>query len=215
MDSDPARRNVLGVLEKFPDIARDGIALRKFGQEVISGLAKERIHPSWTVPGGVNAPLQPAVRDKILAGLPEAKAIVRRTLKFFKGVLDQFKEEIENFGNAPSMYAGLVDAAGKLQLYDGGIRFKDAEGKIVADHVPASDYQKFIGEASPYQFILEGALLQAHRFPGRRLPRRTSGAAERRQELRNAPGRCGVRRIPPALGKDRAQLFPFPLCPAD
>ena len=56
-DSDPARRNVLGVLEKFPDIARDGIALRKFGQEVISGLAKERIHPSWTVPGGVNAPL--------------------------------------------------------------------------------------------------------------------------------------------------------------
>src|SRR5450756_470550 len=46
-DSDPARRNVLGVLEKFPEIARDGIALRKFGQEVISGLAKERIHPSW------------------------------------------------------------------------------------------------------------------------------------------------------------------------
>src|ERR1039458_9535679 len=54
-DSDPARRNVLGVLEKFPEIARDGIALRKFGQEVISGLAKERIHPSWTVPGGVKA----------------------------------------------------------------------------------------------------------------------------------------------------------------
>ena len=41
--------------------------------------------------------------------MPEAKTIVRRTLKFFKGVLDQFKEEIENFGNAPSMYAGLVD----------------------------------------------------------------------------------------------------------
>ena len=77
----------------------------------------------------VNAPLQPAVRDKILAGLPEAKTIVRRTLKFFKGVLDQFKEEIENFGNAPSMYAGLVDTAGKVQLYDGGIRFKDAEAR--------------------------------------------------------------------------------------
>ena len=57
MDSDPARRNVLGLVEKFPDIARDGIALRKFGQQVIEGLAKERIHPSWIVPGGVNAPL--------------------------------------------------------------------------------------------------------------------------------------------------------------
>ncbi len=147
-DSNPAQRNVLGVLDKFPDIARDGIALRKFGQEVISGLAKERIHPSWTVPGGVNAPMQATVREKILAGLPEAKAIVRRTLKFFKGVLDQFKEEIENFGNAPSMYAGLVDASGKLQLYDGGIRFKDAEGKTVADHIPAHAYQNFIGEAA-------------------------------------------------------------------
>src|ERR1019366_3770595 len=134
MDSDPARRNVLGLLAKQPDIARDGIALRKFGQQVIEGLAKERIHPSWVVPGGVNAPLELAVRDRILAGLPEAKAIVHRALTLFKGVLDQFKEEIEHFGNAPSMYAGLVDASGKLQLYDGGIRFKDPEGKTVVDH---------------------------------------------------------------------------------
>src|SRR5208282_65305 len=102
MDSDPALRNVLGLIDKFPDIARDGIELRKFGQQAIEGLAKERIHPSWIVPGGVNAPLQSDVRDKILAGLPDAKATVRRTLKFFKGMLDQFKEEIEHFGNAPS-----------------------------------------------------------------------------------------------------------------
>jgi NAD-reducing hydrogenase large subunit len=154
MDSDPARRNVLGLLAKEPDIARDGIALRKFGQQVIEGLAKERIHPSWTVPGGVNAPLQSAVRDRILAGLPEAKAIVHRALKLFKGVLDQFKEEIEHFGNAPSMYAGLVDASGKLQLYDGGIRFKDPEGKTLVDHVPARDYAKYIGEAVlPYSYL--------------------------------------------------------------
>lgn len=154
MDSDPARRNVLGLLAKQPDIARDGIALRKFGQQVIEGLAKERIHPSWTVPGGVNAPLESAVRDRILAGLPEAKAVVYRALKLFKGVLDQFKEEIEHFGNAPSMYAGLVDASGKLQLYDGGIRFKDPEGKTVVDHVPARDYAKYIGEAVlPFSYL--------------------------------------------------------------
>src|ERR1039458_4345939 len=165
MDSDPARRNVLGLLAKQPDIARDGIALRKFGQEVISGLAKERIHPSWTVPGGVNAPLDPAVREKILSGLPEAKAIVRRTLKFFKGVLDQFKEEIEYFGNAPTMYAGLVDAAGKLQLYDGGIRFKDADGKIVADHIPPRDYRNFIGEAALTNSYLKAPYYKPIGFP--------------------------------------------------
>ena len=164
-DSDPARRNVLGVLDKFPDIARDGIALRKFGQQVIEGLAKERIHPSWTVPGGVNAPLQTEVRDRILAGLPEAKTITRRTLKFFKGVLDQFKEEVENFGSFPSMHAGLVDAAGKLQHYDGGIRFKDADGKIVADHVAAHDYNRFIGEATLSNSYLKAPYYKPIGFP--------------------------------------------------
>jgi NAD-reducing hydrogenase large subunit len=153
-DSDPARRNVIGVIEDHPEMAKDGIALRKYGQQVIEGLAKERIHPSWIVPGGVNAPLDPAVRDRILAGLPEAKAITLRTLNFFKGVVDQFKDEIANFGNAPTMYAGLVDSNGGLQLYDGSVRFVDATGKIVVDQMPAQDYAQYIGEASvPYSYL--------------------------------------------------------------
>lgn len=154
MDSDPARRNVLGLLEDHPELVRDGIALRKFGQQVIEGLAKERIHPSWTVPGGVNAPLDPAVRDRILKELPGAQAVARRTLQFFKGVLDQFAEEISTFGNAPTMYAGLVDAEGGLQLYDGQLRFTDAEGNIVLDQMRAADYQASIGEAAlPFSYL--------------------------------------------------------------
>jgi NAD-reducing hydrogenase large subunit len=47
MDSDPAKRNVVGVLEKHPDMARDGIALRKFGQQVIERLAAS----AYTLPG--------------------------------------------------------------------------------------------------------------------------------------------------------------------
>ena len=92
--------------------------MRKFGQQVIEGLAGERVHPSWTVPGGVNAALEVAGRDRILAALPQAKAIALRTLGLFKGIVDQFAEEISVFGNAPTMYAGLVDDQGNLQLYD-------------------------------------------------------------------------------------------------
>jgi NAD-reducing hydrogenase large subunit len=154
MDSDPAKRNVLGLLEANPELVREGIALRKFGQQVIEGLAKERVHPSWTVPGGVNAPLEAAVRDRILKELPAAQAIARRTIKFFKGVLDQFTEEISAFGTAPTMYAGMVDASGGLQLYDGQLRFKDAEGNIVLDQMRAADYQTYIGEAVlPFSYL--------------------------------------------------------------
>jgi len=147
-DSDPLRRNVIGVIEDHPEMARDGIALRKFGQQVIEGLAKERIHPSWIVPGGVNAPLDPEVRDRILKELPEAKAIAARTLAFFKTVVDKFPDEIAYFGNTPTMYAGLVDPGGGLQLYDGSVRFVDAEGKVLVAAMPAEDYQQYIGEAT-------------------------------------------------------------------
>ena len=58
-DFDPARRNILGVIEEHPEIARQGIRLRKFGQEVIEILGGKKIHPSWAIPGGVSAPLTP------------------------------------------------------------------------------------------------------------------------------------------------------------
>src|ERR1019366_9306418 len=147
-DSDPARRNVFGLIEQNPEMAKAGVALRKLGQQIIEGLAKERVHPSWVVPGGVNAPLAPEVRERTLAGLPAARAMAERTLAFFKSVLDTFPEEIANFGSAPSMYAGLVDEGGGLQWYDGRLQFKDAEGKTVVEGMSARDYAQYIGEAS-------------------------------------------------------------------
>ena len=147
MDSDPALRNVLGLAASHPELVKDGIALRKFGQQAIERLAGERIHPSWTVPGGVNKPLSKENRDFILSEVPIAKSVIRRTLKFFKGALDNYKEEIETFGNAPSLYAGLVDYDGHLNFYDGRLLFKDADGQPIASVTRPIDYQKYMAEA--------------------------------------------------------------------
>jgi NAD-reducing hydrogenase large subunit len=147
-DSDPARRNVFGLIEECPDMALAGVSLRKFGQEIIEGLAKERVHPSWIVPGGVNAPLTAELRDRILAGLPKARATAEHTLEFFKSVMDRFAEEICNFGTEPTMHAGMVDENGGLQWYEGRLKFKDAEGQTLASNVKARDYAKWIGEAA-------------------------------------------------------------------
>jgi len=163
-DSDPARRNIFGLIDANPEMARAGIALRKYGQEIIEGLAKERIHPSWVVPGGVNAPLAPAVRDRILAGLPGARAIAERTLGFFKTVLDKFSEEIANFGSEPTMYAGLVDDAGNSQWYEGVLRFKNADGAKAAD-VRAADYARFIGESSLRDSYLKAPYFKPVGYP--------------------------------------------------
>src|SRR5208283_633734 len=63
MDSDPAKRNILGILGAYPQLGRDGIILRKFGQKIIEMLGGKRIHPAWAVPGGVSEPLSEEKRD--------------------------------------------------------------------------------------------------------------------------------------------------------
>ncbi|HUN61535.1 MAG TPA: Ni/Fe hydrogenase subunit alpha, partial [Candidatus Sulfotelmatobacter sp.] len=148
MDSEVATRNVLGLIASHPEQARDGIELRKFGLQLIELLSAERVHPSWIVPGGVSTPLSPTSRDRILADLPAAIAIADRTIRFFKGALNNYKEEIAFFGSAPTMYAGLVDRKGNLQLYDGDLRFRSATGEILEDHLPPEEYLDWIGEAS-------------------------------------------------------------------
>ena len=57
MDADPAKSNLIGVLEQKQELARDGIRLRQFGQQIIERLGGKRIHPAWVVPGGVSEPL--------------------------------------------------------------------------------------------------------------------------------------------------------------
>jgi len=164
MDSAIPRRNVLGLAEKHPDLARDGIALRKFGQRVIECLAGERIHPPDIVPGGVAGPLTASARDALRKDLPEAMAIARRTLGLFKTILDGFASEIANFGSMPTMYAGLVDPAGSLRLYDGRIRFLGAAGEVAAEF-DAEDYARWIGEAAMPDSYLKSPYFKPLGYP--------------------------------------------------
>jgi NAD-reducing hydrogenase large subunit len=165
MDSDPATRNVAGLIEANPELARAGIELRKFGLQVIEGLAEERVHASWIVPGGVKTPMPEPLRDRLLAGIPEALDTTRRALDLFKSKLDGFQEEIENFGSAPTMYASLVDAAGNLQLYDGVIRLRDAEGEIVEAGIAPEEYADYIGEASLRESYLKAPYYKPLGYP--------------------------------------------------
>jgi NAD-reducing hydrogenase large subunit len=165
MDSDPAKRNVIGVIEKHPELARLGIELRKFGLQIIEGLALERVHPSWVVPGGVNAPMSPQLRERIMSEMPGIMAGAERTIAFFKSAVGSFQEEIDYFGSAPTMYAGMVDRKGNLQLYDGTLRFRDADGAIVKDEIPAEEYADYIGEASLRESYLKAPYYKPIGYP--------------------------------------------------
>jgi NAD-reducing hydrogenase large subunit len=147
MDADPAERNILGVVRKHPQMARDGIQLRKFGQRVIETLGGKRIHPGWIVPGGVSHPLEVEQRDHILAQIPEALQITRAALSWFKGQIENFRAEVRSFANFPSLFLALANETNQFATYRGWLRFIDANTNIVADHITGTDYQNFIGES--------------------------------------------------------------------
>lgn len=146
-ESDPAQRNVFGLMAVEPEFARGGIRLRQFGQTVIEQLGGRKIHPAWAVPGGVRSNLSTAGREEILARLPEAKETILSALERFKHLLEDFQQEANIFGNFPSLFLGLVAADGTWEHYGGHLRFVDSGGNIIADRLEASDYPDFIGEA--------------------------------------------------------------------
>lgn len=154
MDADPATRNLFGVMQKHPEFARDGIRMRQFGQQTIEWITGKRIHPAWVVPGGVSSSLDPQVRERILAGIPEVMGIIRRTLEWFKHNLNDYQEYIRTFANFPSLFLGLVNADGGLEHYDGALRIISSRGSLIADQVDPSTYQSFIGEAvEPWSYL--------------------------------------------------------------
>ena len=153
-DADPAVRNVFGLMEKYPSLARDGIELRAYGQRVIELLGGRRIHPAWAVPGGVERPLDEERRNQIKRDLPKAKRIVQDAISLFQENLPRWEEELETFGNFPSLFMSLVAADGTWEHYAGRIRFVDSERKVVADGLDPAKYYEYIAEAvEPWSFL--------------------------------------------------------------
>ena len=153
MESDPVERNIMGLIQKQPNIARSGIRLRQFGQEVIRLLGGRSIHPAWTVPGGVREPLSVAKRDQIQRMLPEAFEIAELALDLLKDSYDGHTREQETYGEFPSLFMGLVTPQGGLEHYDGLLRVVDAEGRVLEEKNP-SQFRSFIGEAvEPWSYL--------------------------------------------------------------
>jgi NAD-reducing hydrogenase large subunit len=146
-DSDPAKRNVLGLAEKDPALAVKGIRLRKFGQEVSERLTGKKIHVLGVVPGGMAYALKEEDRAALLEWIPEALATSKAALELFKGYVSANKKMVDSFAMFQSPYMGTVGPDGELDFYDGELRWVDAEGKVMTQ-VPSSRFQEFIAERS-------------------------------------------------------------------
>jgi NAD-reducing hydrogenase large subunit len=165
-DHDPATRNVFGLMSAEPELARRGIRLRGFGQGVIEAIAGRKVHSPGIVPGGVANAMTPETRDRLLAGLGEARQTAEDALGIFISMLSKFEREVSNFGLFPSLHLGLANDAGTWENYDGHLRFVDAEGNTVADNIDPADYRTYIGEATRRDSYLKSPYFKPMVPPG-------------------------------------------------
>ncbi len=164
-DSNPALRNIIGLIQQHPDIAKRGIRLRKFGQEVIKLTGGRKIHADFPVPGGVNKALASGERDEMLAGLPEAMEHARFALDLLKKYQRDHREEVEDFASFDSNFMGLVKPDGSLEHYDGKLRFCDTKGNILEDQIDPAGYLDVIAETTEDWSYLKFPFIKSLGYP--------------------------------------------------
>jgi len=166
MDSDPAKRNVFGLIASHPELARAGIRLRQFGQNIIEMLGGKKVHPAWAVPGGVREALTEEDRAAIRCRLPEEISTAMNAVELFKKIIQTHPTEFKVFGNFPTLFMGLSNPEGKWEHYEGHLKFVDSAGNVVADHLDPSRYWEFIGEAVESWSYLKFPYYKPWGYPG-------------------------------------------------
>ena len=153
-DSDVTRRNIVGVAAAYPDIARQGVLLRKYGQEIIRLTAGKRVHGTGSVPGGVNRHLSAEERDAMQAQAPLMIEWCEAAVALVAKLHAQNPALFEHFGSLRSSWMSLVAPDGALDLYDGVLRVRSADGDTLVDGASVQDYLSLIEEETkPWTYL--------------------------------------------------------------
>ncbi len=153
-DSDVAKRNIVGVVAAHPELAKQGVLLRKYGQEVIRVTAGKRIHGTGSIPGGVNKNVSVEERDYLLKDIGQMIAWSREAVAIARRLFEQDTNLYNNFGRVETHTVSLVREDGAMDLYHGGLRARDKNGNTLFDHYDYRHYWDVIFEdVKPWSYM--------------------------------------------------------------
>jgi F420-non-reducing hydrogenase large subunit len=154
-DADYSVRNVVGIVQAAPDIAKQVVHMRHLGAQMLEGFAGRAIHPTFAVPGGVSKPLTEAERAKLLPPAQELLEFAKFSMKFAKeNVFPKYLDAIKSIGVIKVGFLGTVREDGALDFYDGKLRMMKPDGSYedfnydqyldnIGESVQSWSYQKF------------------------------------------------------------------------
>jgi F420-non-reducing hydrogenase large subunit len=157
-DSDPAERNILGVIHKVGvDIGKQVIACRQRNHHIIKMLGGRGIHPVAGLPGGWSVAVTEEMRQEIEEYSRQNVEFAEFSLKIFDDVVLANKAYVDlivsDTFTHETYYMGTVDGNNHVNFYDGLIRVTDPEGKEFVKY-EAKDYMNHIAErVEPWSYL--------------------------------------------------------------
>lgn len=166
-DSDPAVRNVIGMISAVPDVAKRVVRVRHMAAKMLEIIAGKAIHPDAVVPGGFSKPLLPAERDQVKVMADECLDLARFTIAFAKeNIFPKYLDVVKSLGVIETGFIGTVKADGALNLYDGKLRLMSKDGSYtdftydkytdyISEHIEPWSYLKFPYDKRAEKFSME------------------------------------------------------------
>ena len=157
-DSNPAERNILGVIHKVGvEIGKHVIECRKRNHEVIKILGGRGVHPVAGLPGGWSKAMTKEEQEQILAWAKQNIDFALFSLQLFDDVVLANQAYVDlvvsDTFTHQTYYMGTVDENNHVNFYDGLIRVTGPEGKELVKY-PAKDYAKHIAErVEPWTYL--------------------------------------------------------------
>jgi len=153
-DDPVAHRNLVGLIQDHPDIAKRGVLLRKYGQEIIRVTAGKRIHGTGAIPGGVNKSLSVQERDYLSKDIDRTVKWAEESVQLIKRIFMQNPGYHYEFAKVDANILSMVRPDGTFEIYHGGLRARDPEGRTIFDHVDYQDYGRYLREeVKPWSYM--------------------------------------------------------------
>ena len=157
-DSNPAERNILGVIHKVGvDIGKQVIECRKRNHEVIKILGGRGVHPVAGLPGGWSKAMTKEEQEEILAYAKQNIDFALFSLQLFDDIVLANQAYVDLIVSGifthQTYYMGTVDDNNHINFYDGLIRVTGPDGKELVKY-PSKDYAQHIAErVEPWSYL--------------------------------------------------------------
>lgn len=139
-------RSVIHVLKEHRDLALQGVAMRRFGQEVIQATAGKKVHGTGAIPGGINKSLTKEEREQLRAQIGTMLEGARTAVRIAREYTLEHLESLARFGAFDSNHLSIVGRRGEMDLYDGQLRAIDPRGGELLAGARPQDYLSVIAE---------------------------------------------------------------------